>query len=506
MEEGCCIGLVRRFNGISLAVVAQMVTSTWSTGTFSQTQKLFISVALLQSTSMTRRTASTAAGTCGSGEAHAGETSWHSKVFMRSNIRSPVSICGSLESKPVKVYSIIEKTRILVLVILICPGCRGMPHVRKGTCETPRPASGSCVGVGARVGTFPQVGMVYVPAGLFTMGARDNGADGIYARDDEFPRHRVALSAYEIGKYEVTNAQFCEVLNWAKGRRYLEDSERENYTGGSVYRDGKELLYVGGSKCQIDYGDGEFISGSRDGYSMGNHPVVYVSWYGAAAFCNWLSEMQSLIPCYDLDTWRLRTPYANGYRLPTEAEWERAAAWGKSEEWWKGAKHWIYGYTNDAAPAGERCNAPFLDSEGARDLLNPIALFDLPYTSPVGWFNGVNISPKGEVQTLDSPSPVGCYDMSGNVAEWCYDWYGPDQSGAVADKEHVTRMPWNWYGSYTRKAQRDPVGALTGTWRVVRGGSFWGPAYHCRTAFRGNSYPEKCESDVGFRTARSPQS
>ena len=70
--------------------------------------------------------------------------------------------------------------------------------------------------------------MVYVPAGTFTMGARDDGDDGTYADSDELPRHEVTLSAYYIGKYEITNGQYCNVLNWAKGMGYLENS-----SGGS---------------------------------------------------------------------------------------------------------------------------------------------------------------------------------------------------------------------------------------------------------------------------------
>jgi len=127
------------------------------------------------------------------------------------------------------------------------------------------------------------------------------------------------------------------------------------------------------------------------------------------AFCNWLSEKEGLTPCYNLSTWALTVPYPNGYRLPTEAEWERAAAWD-------GSKHWIYGSLSDTLTDNARCNY--------WGRANPLGLTSYPYTSPVGWFNGTNVSPNGSVQTVNSPSSVGAYDMSGNVWEWCHDWYG----------------------------------------------------------------------------------
>ena len=321
--------------------------------------------------------------------------------------------------------------------------------------------------------------MVSVPAGTFTMGRRDDGDDGTYGDSTELPRHQVTLSAYQIGKYEVTNGQYCDVLNWALGRGYLKNSSSGAYTGGDVYASGGFLLLaVSDSQCQIQYSGGSFTWKSRIGsgnanYSMENHPVVDVTWYGAVAFCNWSSEKEGLTPCYNLRTWALTVPYPNGYRLPTEAEWERAAAWD-------GSKHWVYSFISDTLTGKNRCN--YWDIYASGTHVNPLGLTH-PYTSPVGWFNGTNVSPNGSVQTVNSPSPVGAYDMGGNVWEWCHDWYG----------------------SYSSDAQSDPTGPGSGIARVERGGGWYNFFHQFRSASRSLLYtlPDYWNSSFGFRLACS---
>ena len=216
--------------------------------------------------------------------------------------------------------------------------------------------------------TFPVIEMVSVPAGTFTMGARDDLDDGEYAGDDEYPRHEVTLSAYQIGKYEVTNGQYCEVMNYALSKGYLENSNGSAYSGGDVYYNGNILLDIDDVYCQISYKSGYFTWESRDGYSMENHPVVEVSWYGSVAFCNWLSEIEGKTPAYNLSTCELTNQFGGGYRLPTEAECERAAAWD--------GKHWIYSYMSDTA-SSERMNY---------NSNNPLGLSDYPYTTGVGYY------------------------------------------------------------------------------------------------------------------------
>ena len=330
--------------------------------------------------------------------------------------------------------------------------------------------------------TTGSIEMRDVPAGTFIMGNSRRGDDLDYGHADELPTHTVTLSAYQIGKYEVTNRQMCDVLNWALGRGYLKNSNGDAYAGGDVYASGQRLLVVSSSYCDVAYSGGAFTWKSRTGsggtlYSMQNHPVTCVTWYGCVAFCNWLSEKEGRTPCYNLSTWALIIPYPNGYRLPTEAEWERAAAWD-------GSKHWIYSFVSDTLTGDNRCN--YYNGH----YVNPLGLTGYPYTSPVGWFNGLNVSPNGNVQTVDSPSPspVGAYDMSGNVWEWCHDWYNSSY--------------------YSGGAMTNPTGPGSGSYRVLRGGGWlddflFGFSF-CRSAFRGNSfYPFYCYSDLGFRLSRT---
>jgi len=160
--------------------------------------------------------------------------------------------------------------------------------------------------------------MMLVPQSGFTMGSDAGEGD-----PDEAPEHRVFVSSFYIDMFEVTNAQYVEALNWALGRR------RVFFTGERVVKYSREAwpyLSVTGEGCMITYADSSFsvIPGWE------NHPVVNVSWYGAAAYCNWRSEMEGLAPCYDTSNWSCDFA-ADGYRLATEAEWEKAARGTRGE-------------------------------------------------------------------------------------------------------------------------------------------------------------------------------
>lgn len=183
--------------------------------------------------------------------------------------------------------------------------------------------------------------MVYVPAGTFEMGSNVGAPD---AQDDEMPRHTVTLDAFWIDRTEVTNAQYTVFLN-------------EN---GNASEGGVTWFDVDGSNAHITSQSGLF---QAEG-SFGDHPVTYVSWYGAQAYCEWV-----------------------GGSLPTEAQWEYAA---------RGTDNRIYPWGNQS-PSEELANY----------------VLNVGNTTPVGSY------PLGA-------SPFGAWDMAGNVWEWVADWYGAD--------------------------------------------------------------------------------
>lgn len=267
--------------------------------------------------------------------------------------------------------------------------------------------------------TFPKLGstpegMVLLYGGLFVMGNTRKDREGGY---DEIV-HPVMLSYdYLIGRTEVTFEDydiFCRATGYPKP---------------------DDL-----------------------GWGRSNRPVINVSWFDAIAFCNWLSERHGLAPAYDdmgnlLDARGHFTDditQVEGYRLPTEAEWEYAARGGHHDIW-------LGEEQNDFKFAGS--DDPF-----------SAAFFDvLPgKTRPVG---------------IKQPCEAGLYDMTGNVWEWCHDRYRSD--------------------AYSHYLHIDPIGALTGYPRVIRGGSWHCKPIFCRIAFRGKLSPGFSLSDVGFRIART---
>jgi len=295
--------------------------------------------------------------------------------------------------------------------------------------------------------------MVYVAAGEFEMG--DSFGEG---QPDELPLHRVILDSFYIGKYQVTNSQYCGFLNSALGTGIY-------VSGGVVYGSENNQPYCDthgyDTDSQIDYSDGVFSVRTKNGRDMSNDPVVEVSWYGAVAYCNWLSLQQGYETCYNLSTWVCDFS-RHGYRLATEAEWEYAARGGLSGNrfpWGdtithNQANYYSSGtYTYDTSP-----------TQGYHPTWNDGII---PYTSPVG---------------DSSANGYGLHDMAGNVWQWCNDWFS------------------STYYSTTPYPHVNPTGPASGRYRVLRGGSWFSNAYSCRVAYRAvNYYPEYRSHYYGFR-------
>ncbi len=228
---------------------------------------------------------------------------------------------------------------------------------------------------------------VVIPAGEFLMGTDD-------AREDAFPEHKIYLDAYEIDCYEVTNAQYWEFLDYIK--------RTDDH-----------------SKCYKDEPSGKDHTPrfwENEYYNIPDYPVVRIDWYDAYAYAAWA-----------------------GKRLPTEAEWEKAA---------RGLDGRKFPWGNEWDPV--RCN---LTGEP---------------------------KPVGSVES--GKSIYGCYDMAGSVYEWCADWY------------------LNSY--YAESPSKNPKGPNIGVRRVIRGGSRFSKPFQVRTNTRKSEQPELFNVALGFRCAK----
>jgi formylglycine-generating enzyme required for sulfatase activity len=283
--------------------------------------------------------------------------------------------------------------------------------------------------------TPPEV--VLVPAGMFEMG------DGVANCGTQ--QHQVTLShSFDLGDYEVTNREYRDALQWAYEHNYVtatSSAVNDNLDGSTVL-----LVDLASGYCQISFsGDVFTVYSGKE-----NHPMVEVSWYGAVAYCDWVSMSQGLARAYNHSTWECNggDPYsASGYRLPTDAEWEYAARYndGRSYPW------------GNESPDCSLAN----------------------YGGCVGSTAAVGSYPAGATS-------LGMYDMAGNVWEWCNDWLTCDLGTS---------------------SQSNPTGPSAGSFRVLRGGSwYYNSVDLLRCAARYHNYPSDTDDyDLGFRCARSQQ-
>ena len=252
-------------------------------------------------------------------------------------------------------------------------------------------------------------GMVRVPKGEFTMGTNDPQANS-----NQRPAHKVYLDAFYIDKHEVTNAQFEEFIfaGGYKKKKYWTQAGWEFIQKERFY-----YIYPTREMYRIDiplgYGDNT-VSTAPD------HPVIGVSWYEAAAYAKWA-----------------------GKRLPTEAEWEKAARGTNKKR--------LY-------PWGNKMDFKKLNYFPHQQMLRPVGSF-----------------PKGK-------SPYGVLDMAGSVWEWCADWYGENQ--------------------YVQNEKKNPKGSATGELKILRGGGWDSIRLQLRCTHRHAEKPTHRAYTVGFRCVK----
>ena len=281
------------------------------------------------------------------------------------------------------------------------------------------------------LGSWIELDFVRIPKGRFVMGSKDEDE---LAWDDEKPQHTLEIPYdYWIGKHPITNAQFGDFV---RSTAYETRAEREGW--GWVWNTRSEQWgKVEGANWRNPLGSNSRIAAFEE------HPVVTVCWYDALAFCDWLNQKHggSLPPGYQL-------------RLPSEAEWEKAARGTEGYEW----------------PWGNDFDAALCNSRDQGKL----------YTTPVGAY-----SPQGD-------SLYGVADMGGNVWEWTVTLWGKDRERA------------DYVYPYAGDDGRENQSAGDGHFRIIRGGSFKDDRKGVRSACRDLDPPYYSLNNLGFRVFVAP--
>jgi formylglycine-generating enzyme len=290
-------------------------------------------------------------------------------------------------------------------------------------------------GVGRAAATDDELGLVEVPAGTFRMGTEDPGG---YPDDGEGPVHEVELAGFAIGRHAVTNDDFAAFVDATGYRTTAEHFANSFVFAGLLPDDFPPTQGVAAAPWWrlVEGSDWRHPEGPQsDLTDRGDHPVIHVSWIDATAYCDW-----------------------SGTRLPTEAEWERAA------RGWIEDAHFPWGPERE--PGGQHMMNVFQGQFPSNDL------------GEDGW---VGTCPVGSYP----PNGFGLYEMTGNVWEWCSDWFDP--------------------GYYARSPRVDPPGPESGQARVMRGGSYLCHDSYCwryRVDARSANTPDSTTGNLGFRVVR----
>jgi formylglycine-generating enzyme required for sulfatase activity/phosphatidylethanolamine-binding protein (PEBP) family uncharacterized protein len=339
-------------------------------------------------------------------------------------------------------------------------------------------------------GGAPTISEVRLPGGEYEMGDHFGFVDPSHP-SDELPIHNVKINSLYMAATVTTNKQFLDFLNDSLSKGLIEVRNDVVYAVGGAdayyytnrYASYYSIRYDGRTFSIVDF--------------RANHPVVGVMWYGAAAYCNWLSLQNELQECYNLTTWACDFT-KNGYRLPTEAEWEYASRGGQYTPYFN------YPWGNDQ----DNTKANWPESKDPYEGTDPSTY---PWTTPVGFYDGQlqlksTLNWPGSAlsyQTSNGANAFGLYDMAGNVWQFVNDWYGqnyynisptdnpkgPDMGFIMPDgKPYRGMRGGNWYNGYPTTGVND------GHSRV----SNRNPSY-----YRGPQDPNHPWYHVGFRVVRN---